>query len=120
MLDGLLEQRHPSAAHAGIGIDDIQPAKGGDGAIDEADDIVFRAGVGSHGLRLAAILRDGAQGLAQAIGILIDDDQACTFAREQHSAGAPNSAGGSRNDCDLTVEPAHDDSPAAAMLSIYP
>ena len=110
VFHGLFGQRHQSAADAGIGPDHVEPAIGGDRLGDEGHHVLFRTGIGNHGLGDAAGLLHLVDGLLDPVGA-VDRDQFCTFSGEQQRGGAADAAAGAGDDDGFAFEAAHEFSP---------
>ena len=118
VLHGLFEKRrgNKTAAYSRVRINDIEPAKASNGAIDVSFDVVLVAGVGGNGLHVATMLRHRLCGVVQGFGFLIDDDRPGALAREQNRAGPADAACCTGDNRNLTFEPAHRPPPLAAIF----
>jgi hypothetical protein len=107
MFHGLFGQRHQSAADAGIGPDRVEPAIGRYRLGDEGDDVLFRAGIGRHGLRGAAGLAHQVNGFLDGFGA-VDRDQFGALFGEQQRRRAADTAARAGDDDGFAFEAAHE------------
>ena len=107
MFHGLLGERHQPAADAGIGPDRVEPAVCGHRLVDEGHHVLFRTGIGHHGLRGAAGLAHQLDGFLDAFGA-VDGDQFGAFLGEQQRGRAPDAAAGAGDDDGFAFEAAHE------------
>src|SRR5712691_46837 len=118
MLHSLLGDRHQSAGDAGIGPDRVDFAIGRERLVDEADNVLLRAGISLDGFRGAAGLADLLDGLRHAVAA-VDRDQPGAFLREQKRRRAADAAAGAGDDDGFAFEPAHELLPNASRFAEF-